>query len=140
MAGHLTLDLEPKRASAVQKQLMPQMWEQARAGTGGYNSSTVFRKHWFGLIICYPSCCHDSHHRQRTLNTTKPTQITVKWKSRVFTFRPQVCRTIWHSEFIGDVGLVSCCLFGGGDVGRSRPCHAECFTRVFFSFKNASRG
>ena len=38
----------------------------------------------------------------------------------------------WHSEFIGDVGLVSCCLFGGEDVGRSMPWHAECFRRVFF--------
>ena len=32
VAGHLTLDLKPERASALQQQLMPQMWEQARQG------------------------------------------------------------------------------------------------------------
>ena len=55
------------------------------------------------------------------------TQIT-----RVCTFRPQVSRTIWHTEFIGDVGLVSCCPLASGDVGRSMPWHAECFMRVMF--------
>ena len=29
VAGHLTMDLKPKHASALQKQLTPQMWEQA---------------------------------------------------------------------------------------------------------------
>ena len=53
VAGHLTLDLKPKRASALQKQLTPQMNRHVRDRS--YNSSTVFRKHWFGLIICYPS-------------------------------------------------------------------------------------
>ena len=32
VAGHLTMDLEPKDASALQKQLTPQMWRQARQG------------------------------------------------------------------------------------------------------------
>ena len=32
VAGHLTMDLKPKHASALQKQLTPQMWEQARHG------------------------------------------------------------------------------------------------------------
>ena len=32
VAGHLTMDLKPKHASALQKQLTPQMWEQARQG------------------------------------------------------------------------------------------------------------
>ena len=32
VAGRLTLDLKPKHASALQKQLTPQMWEQARQG------------------------------------------------------------------------------------------------------------
>ena len=32
LAGHLTMDLQPKHASALQKQLTPQMWEQARQG------------------------------------------------------------------------------------------------------------
>ena len=30
VAGHLTMDLKPKHASALQQQLSPQMWEQAR--------------------------------------------------------------------------------------------------------------
>ena len=32
VAGDLTMDLKPKHASALQKQLTPQMWEQARHG------------------------------------------------------------------------------------------------------------
>ena len=32
VAGHLTMDLQPKHASALQTQLTPQMWEQARQG------------------------------------------------------------------------------------------------------------
>ena len=32
VAGHLTVDLQPKRASALQRQLTPQMWEHARQG------------------------------------------------------------------------------------------------------------
>ena len=32
VAGHLTMDLKPKHASALQKQLTTQMWEQARQG------------------------------------------------------------------------------------------------------------
>ena len=30
--GHLTMDLKPKYASALQKQLTPQRWRQARQG------------------------------------------------------------------------------------------------------------
>ena len=32
VAGQLTMDLQPKHASALQSQLTPQMWEQARQG------------------------------------------------------------------------------------------------------------
>ena len=32
IAGHLTMDLKPNHASALQKQLAPQMWEVARKG------------------------------------------------------------------------------------------------------------
>ena len=32
VAGHLTMDLKLKHASALQTQLMPQMWERARQG------------------------------------------------------------------------------------------------------------
>ena len=32
VAGHLTMDFQPKPASALQEQLTPQMWEQARQG------------------------------------------------------------------------------------------------------------
>ena len=31
------------------------------SGTGGYHSSTVFRKGWFGLSINHTSCCHDCY-------------------------------------------------------------------------------
>ena len=47
VAGHLTMDLKPKHASAPQKQLTPQMWEQARQG----QEATILRpsseKSWF---------------------------------------------------------------------------------------------
>ena len=71
-------------------------------------------------------------NRQRTLIITKLTQLTVKWMSRVFTFKPQACRTVWPAEFIGDLVLVTCCPFEGGDVGQSMHWHAECFMRVMF--------
>ena len=32
MAGHLTMDHQPKHASALQRQLTPQMWAQTRQG------------------------------------------------------------------------------------------------------------
>ena len=32
VAGHLTMDLQPKHASTLQTQLTPQMWEHARQG------------------------------------------------------------------------------------------------------------
>ena len=34
--------------------------------------------------------------------------------SRAVIFKPQDCWTIWHSEFIGDLVLVTCCPFEGG--------------------------
>ena len=71
-------------------------------------------------------------HRQRTLIFTKLTQLTVKRMSRVFIFKLQVCRTIWHTEFIGDLVLVNCCPFEGGDVGQSMHWHTEGFMRVMF--------
>ena len=60
VAGRLTIDLQPKHASALQKQLTPQMWEQARQG----QEATILRpsSENIGLdTICHPSCCHDSH-------------------------------------------------------------------------------
>ena len=47
-----------------------------------------------------------------------------------FTFKHQVRRTTWHKEFIGDLVLVTCCPFGGGNVGRSMHLYAECFMSV----------
>ena len=44
----------------------------------------------------------------------------------------KVAEPFWRMEFIGDVGLVSCCPFGAGHVGRSMYWHAECFMRVMF--------
>ena len=60
VAGHLTMDLQPKHASALQKQLTPQMWEQARQGQEGQFFDRL-QTTWFGLIIYHRSCCHDSH-------------------------------------------------------------------------------
>ena len=61
VAGHLTMDLQPRHASALLRQLMPQMWEQGRQG----QEATILRPSSenirFGLIIYHPSCCHDSH-------------------------------------------------------------------------------
>ena len=62
-------------------------------------------------------------HRQRTLLITKLTQRTVKLMSPVVTFTPQVRGTTWHTEFTGDLVLVNCCPFEGGDVGQSMNCH-----------------
>ena len=132
MAGHLTMDLKPKHASALQKQLTPRMWEQARQGQEGYNFSTVFRKSGFGLVINWTPCRHHRHtakgsHHHQTDTSHGQTDVS----SRHF-FKPQVCRTIWHTEFIGDLVLVNCCPFEGGDVGQSMHWHTECFMRVMF--------
>ena len=53
-----------------------------------------------------------------------------KVSSRIFTLKPRVRWTIWHTEFIGDLGLVTCCPFGGGNVGQSMPWYEECFVSV----------
>ena len=47
-------------------------------------------------------------------------------------FKPQVRRTIWHTEFIGDLVLVNGCPFEGGDVGQSMHWHTECIMRMMF--------
>ena len=60
VAGHLTMDLQPEHAAALQKQLTPQMWEQPRQG----QEATILRSHlknWFGVIIDRTSCHHDRH-------------------------------------------------------------------------------
>ena len=64
-------------------------------GSGGDKLDAVSKKHWFGLIIYHPSCCHDSHTTKGLWTITKLTQLTVKWMSRVFTFKPRVHQTIW---------------------------------------------
>ena len=61
VAGHLTMDLKPKHASALLKQLTPQMWEEARKGQEVTTVDNVFRKKWFGFIINHTSYCNDSH-------------------------------------------------------------------------------
>ena len=85
VAGHLTTDRRPEHASALQKQLTTTDVGTGTSGTGGYNSSTVFRKTWFGLSIDHTSWCHDRH---RTLIITKLTQRTAKRTFRVVTFKP----------------------------------------------------
>ena len=48
-------------------------------------------------------------HRQRTLITTKLTELTVNRMSRVEFSSPHVCQNILHTEFVGDLVLVNCC-------------------------------
>ena len=47
-----------------------------------------------------------------------------------FHFQARVRRTIWHTVFIGDLVLVTCCPFGGGNVGRSVHWYADCSVSV----------
>ena len=105
VAGHLTMDILPKRASALQKQVMPQMWEQARQG----QEVTILRPSSENVGSVLSAITHllpRLPHRKRSLIITKLTQVTVKRMFRVVKFRPQVCRTVWQ-EFIGDVGLAT---------------------------------
>ena len=53
VAGHLTMDLKPKHASALQKQLTPQMWEQTHQG----QEATIPRPSSEKLVWTY----HRSH-------------------------------------------------------------------------------
>ena len=64
-------------------------------------------------------------HCQRTLIITTQTQLTAKRMSRDTTLKPQVCRTTWLMKFIGDLVLVNCCPFEGGDVGQSMHWHTD---------------
>ena len=128
VAGHLTMDLKPKCASALQKQLTPQAWEQARQG----QEATILRPSSENIGLDSSSITHpvamtttpprDSDHHQ---TDTSHGQMYLS----SFHF-PQVCRTTWHTELIGDLVLVTCCPFGGGNFSRSMHWHAECFMSV----------
>ena len=102
VAGHLTMDLKPKHAFCTSETVDATDVGQARQG----QSSTVFKN----IDLDSSSLTHPvarQPHRQRTLTITKMTQLTVKWMSRVFTFMPRVHRAIWHTEFTGDLVLVT---------------------------------
>ena len=64
VAGHLTVDLQPKRASAPQKQLAPEMREQVRQG----QEATILRPSSENVALALSSvtsCCHDRHTARR---------------------------------------------------------------------------
>ena len=63
VAGHLTMDLQPKRASAPQKQLAPEMREQVRQG----QEATILRPSSENVVLVWPY--HQSHH---VATTAKP--------------------------------------------------------------------
>ena len=93
--------------------LKPQMWEQARQG----QEATILRPFSETIGLDLSSITHhvaitatppeDSSHHQTD---------TAHGQTDGSSFKPQVCRTIWHTEFIGDLVLVNCCPFEGGDV------------------------
>ena len=128
-AGHSTTNLTPKQAWAPQKQLTHQMREQARQR----QEVTVLPPSSEKLFWTH----HPSHimlprppHRQKTLQITRLTQCTAKRMSPVVTFKLQVRGTFLHTEFIGNLVLVNCCPFEGGDVGKSMHWHTECSMKV----------
>ena len=94
VAGHLTVELQPKHALALQKTVNATDMGTGTLGTGGYHSSTMFRQGRFGLVIHHTSCSHDCKHRKKTLTITKLTQRMVKQTFRVVIFKPQVRPTI----------------------------------------------
>ena len=86
VAGHLTMDLKPEHASALENQLTTQMWEQARQRqeatilrpssekVGFYSSSIIYH---VAMTVTPPQ---DSYHHR-----------TAERSSRVVPFKPQVC-------------------------------------------------
>ena len=100
--------------------LTPQMWEQAR--TGGYHSSSVFGK--IGLDLS-----SITRHVAMTATLQEDSDIHQADTAHGLT---DVSRTIWHTEFIGDLVLVNCCPFEGGDVGQSMHWHTACVMRMMF--------
>ena len=71
-------------------------------------------------------------HRKKTLTITKLSQRTARQMFRVVIFKPPVCRTIWHTESIGDLVLATCFLVEGRDVDPSMHWHTECAMRMMF--------
>ena len=92
------------------------MWEQAREGQqAGPFFDRLSEEIGFGLIICHPSRCHDSHTAKDSDNHRNDTDHSS------LHFQASSFPNHLHTEFIGDVGLVSCCPLESGDVG---PVHA----------------
>ena len=70
VAGHWTMDLQPKPASALQKQLTPQMWEQARQGQEATILGPSSKKHGLDSssithpVATTPTPTKDSDHHE----------------------------------------------------------------------------
>ena len=113
--------LKAKHASALQKQLTPQKWEQARRDKRLHFSHRL-QKNGLDLSSITPHVAMTATPPKDSYIATL-TQLTVKRMSRVFTFKPQVCEIIWHTEFICELVMVDCCPFEDGDVGQSVHWH-----------------
>ena len=116
VAGHLTMDLQPRHASALQKQLTPQMWVQARQG----QEATILRPSSENIGLYSSSIIHpvamtatppkDSDHHQ---TDTAHGQVDVS------SFHSQAPSSLNHLAYGGSLAI-SCGKHVGQGLWQSR--------------------